>query len=115
MYLDQLKVFCDLAETGSFSKAGLLNGITEKTLIQQVLLLEQELQVTLLSRDGSKIGLTEEGTALCQAGRQMLEIYRSLGERLEALRNRVSGELRIASTYSIGLNELPPRLKMFRA
>jgi DNA-binding transcriptional LysR family regulator len=114
MYLDQLKVFCDLAETGSFSKAGVLHGITEQTLTQQVHMLEQELQVALLTRDGSKIGLTAEGTALCEAARQMLKIYRDLGARLQALRNRVSGELRIASTYSIGLNELPPRLKMFR-
>ncbi len=115
MYLDQLKVFCDLAETGSFSKAGVLHGITENALTRQVQMLEQELQVALLTRDGSKIALTAEGTALCDAARQMLEIYQHLGARLQALRNVVSGELRIASTYSIGLNELPPRLKMFRA
>lgn len=115
MYLDQLKVFCDLAETGSFSKAGVLHGITENALSQQVCMLEQELQVALLTRDGSKVALTPEGTALCDAARQMLEIHRQLSARLLALRNVMSGELRIASTYSIGLNELPPRLKSFRA
>ena len=32
MYIDVFKVFCDLAETGSFSKAAAVNGVTQKTL-----------------------------------------------------------------------------------
>ena len=34
MYIDTFKVFCDLAETGSFSKAAVLNAITQSAVSQ---------------------------------------------------------------------------------
>jgi LysR family transcriptional regulator, transcriptional activator of the cysJI operon len=114
MNIDTFKVFCDLAETGSFSKAAALNGITQSAVSQQVRGLENKFQVTLVERVRRNFALTPEGSAFLQACREILEVYVNLDARLHHLRDVVAGELKIASIYSIGLHELPPRLKTFR-
>ena len=114
MYIDVFKVFCDLAETGSFSKAAALNGITQSAVSQQVRAIENKFQVVLVDRGRRNFALTNEGKAFLQASREILEVYNHLGDRLHEMRNVVAGELKIASIYSIGLHELPPHLKVFR-
>jgi DNA-binding transcriptional LysR family regulator len=114
MYIDVFKVFCDLAETGSFSKAAVVNGITQSAVSQQVRAIENKFQVVLVDRGRRNFALTGEGRAFLQASREILEVYNHLGDRLHEMRNVVAGELKIASIYSIGLHELPPHLKAFR-
>lgn len=114
MYIDTFKVFSDLAETKSFSKAAALNAITQSAVSQRIRALENRFEVTLVERGRRNLTLTVEGAAFLEASREILEVYNHLGDRLHALRNVVAGELRIASIYSIGLHELPPRLKTFR-
>jgi len=114
MYIDVFKVFCDLAETGSFSKAAALNGITQSAVSQQVRAIENKFQVVLVDRGRRSFALTGEGRAFLQASREILEVYNHLGDRLHEMRNVVAGELKIASIYSVGLHELPPHLKRFR-
>jgi DNA-binding transcriptional LysR family regulator len=114
MYIDTFKVFCDLAETGSFSKAAVLNAITQSAVSQQIRALENKFQVTLVERGRRNFALTAEGHAFLEASREILEVYNNLDHRLHELRDVVGGELRIASIYSIGLHELPAHLKGFR-
>ncbi len=114
MYIDVFKVFCDLAETGSFSKAAVLNDVTQSAVSQQVRAIENKFQVVLVDRGRRNFALTNEGKAFLQASREILEVYNHLGDRLHEMRNVVAGELKIASIYSIGLHELPPHLKAFR-
>jgi LysR family transcriptional regulator, transcriptional activator of the cysJI operon len=114
MYIDTFKVFSDLADTGSFSKAAVVNGITQSAVSQQIRAIENKFQVVLVDRGRRNFALTHEGRAFLQASREILEVYNQLGDRLHEMRNVVAGELKIASIYSIGLHELPPRLKQFR-
>jgi DNA-binding transcriptional LysR family regulator len=115
MYIETFKVFCDLAETESFSKAAVLNAITQSAVSQQIRGLEERFSARLIERGRRTFSLTAEGQVFLQASREILGIYDQLEDRLRELRNVVAGELRIASIYSIGLHELPPRLKTFRA
>src|SRR6478609_10155970 len=114
MYIETFKVFCDLAETGSFSKAASLNSITQSAVSQQIRTLETRYKVTLVERGRRSLELTPEGVIFLAAGKEILNIYNHLGDRLHELRDVVAGELRVASIYSIGLHELPPVLKAFR-
>jgi len=114
MYIETFKVFCDLAETGSFSKAALLNSITQSAVSQQIRALENRFHVTLVERGRRSLSLTPEGVAFLDASKEILDVYNHLGDRLHELRNVMAGEVRIASIYSIGLHELPPLLKLFR-
>jgi LysR family transcriptional regulator, transcriptional activator of the cysJI operon len=115
MNIDHFKVFCDLAETQSFSKAAALNGITQSAVSQRVRQMEDKFGATLVERGRRNFALTPEGLAMLEASREMLAVYNDLGARLHTIRDEVGGELRVASIFSIGLHELPPLLKAFQA
>lgn len=115
MQVDVFKVFCDLVETSSFSKAAAINSITQSAVSQQIRALETRYQVTLIKRGGRNFALTPEGAAFLETSKEILDIYNHLEDRIHELRNVVEGELKIAALFSIGLHELPPLLKKFRA
>lgn len=114
MQIETFKVFCDLAEGGSFSKAAVANSVTQSAVSQQIRALEQRFQVTLIERGRRNFALTAEGEAFLKASREIVGVYEQLGDRFHSLRNVVGGEIKIATIYSIGLHELPPYLKTFR-
>jgi len=115
MQIETFKIFCDLADTRSFSKAASNNAITQSAVSQQIRSLEARFKVTLIDRGRRNFSLTAEGKAFLDASKDILNIYDHLGDRLRALHNVVAGELHIAAIYSIGLHDLPPYLKAFRA
>ncbi len=114
MQIQTFKIYCDIADTESFSKAAALNHITQSAVSQQIRSLEEKYKVMLIERGKKNFSLTQEGKVFLQASREILETYDSLSERIDSLRNVVSGQLRIATVFSIGLHELPPYLKEFR-
>lgn len=115
MYIDSLKVFSALADTGSFSRAGEVLSISQSAVSQQVSALEKKLKVSLLERGGrSGVVLTPEGHVFLNACREILSIYSSIEGRMKSAHRNATGDIRIASIYSIGLHELPPILRNFR-
>ncbi|MBV9659459.1 MAG: LysR family transcriptional regulator [Verrucomicrobia bacterium] len=115
MQIETFKVFCDLVETASFSRAATLNSITQSAVSQQIRALELRYGVSLIERGKKNFCVTSEGRAFLQASREILATYENLGSRLRELQNIVAGELTIATVFSIGLHELPPFLKKFSA
>ncbi|MBV8212522.1 MAG: LysR family transcriptional regulator [Verrucomicrobia bacterium] len=114
MQIETFKIFRDLVETGSFSKAAELNAITQSAVSQQIRALEKRFKTALIRRRKKNFSITPEGKALLQASQEILRTYETLGDRLEELKNHVSGNLIIATVHSIGLHELPRSLKLFR-
>ena len=114
MQIETFKIFCDLADSRSFSKAASANAITQSAVSQQIRALETRFNVTLIERGRRNFSLTVEGKAFLEASKEILGVYDHLGDSLRELHNVVAGELRIAAIYSIGLHELPPYLKIFR-
>src|SRR4029077_960778 len=114
MHIQSFKVFSNLAETSSFSKAAQMNGITQSAVSQQVRSLERRFRVKLIERGRKNFSLTPEGRAFLQASHQVMSILEDLEGRIHNLQNLVAGELCISTIFSIGLHELPPYLKIFR-
>ncbi len=114
MQIQSFKVFCDLTQTASFSKAAEMNGITQSAVSQQVRAIEQRFHVKLIERGRKNFALTPEGRCFLEASKEILVTLDGLGTRIQKLQNVVAGELRIATIFSIGLHELPPYLKNFR-
>ena len=114
MHIQSFRVFSNLAETSSFSKAAQMNGITQSAVSQQVRSLERRFRVKLIERGRKNFSLTPEGRAFLQASHQVMSILEDLEGRIHNLQNLVAGELRISTIFSIGLHELPPYLKIFR-
>lgn len=113
MQIDSFKVFCDLAETESFTKAAQINNITQSAVSQQISSLERQLKCLLIERSKKKFRLTREGQLLYEYGKQVIQAYESLLSKLQEVKDIVSGTIRVATIYSIGLHDLPPYLKRF--
>src|SRR5690606_39105811 len=89
------------------------NQITQSAVSQQVSALERTFKSLLIERSKKKFRLTREGQILYDYAKQLINIYESLYSRLQEVRDIVSGTIRVATIYSIGLHDLPPYIKKF--
>jgi DNA-binding transcriptional LysR family regulator len=114
MHLETLKTFCDLIETGSFSKAAALNFISQSAVSQQVQALERRFDQQLIERGRRKgVAPTEAGRLLYLECKEILERFNALENRLRAHSEVIAGSIRVATVYSVGLHEIPPYIKQF--
>ena len=113
MQIESLKVFCDLAETESFTKAAQINGVTQSAVSQQISSLERQFKSLLIERSKKKFRLTREGQVLYEYSKQIIQTYEALQSQLQEIKDIVSGTIRVATIYSIGLHDLPPYIKRF--
>jgi DNA-binding transcriptional LysR family regulator len=114
MHVETLKTFCDLVETGSFSKAAALNFISQSAVSQQVRALERRYDQSLIER-GRRHGvtLTEAGRLFYSECKELLDRFQSLETRMRHRSAAITGTVRVATVYSVGLHELPPYVKQF--
>src|SRR3981189_181212 len=68
MELHQLRYFCAVAESGSFSRAAEQSHVSQPSLSQQILKLEDELGARLFDRLGRAVRLTEGGEKVLPRG-----------------------------------------------
>jgi DNA-binding transcriptional LysR family regulator len=117
LQIETLKIFCDLVETRSFSLAAERNFVTQSAVSQQVRALEESFKHRLLERVRGRreVRLTGAGEVFYRESLNVLAAYRNLHERVRGLDGTVSGTVRVATVYSIGLHELPPAVRRFMA
>lgn len=113
MQIESLKVFTDLAETESFTKAAQINAVTQSAVSQQISSLERQFKSILIERSKKKFRLTREGQVLYEYSKQIIQTYEALQNRIQEIKDIVSGTIRVSTIYSIGLHDLPPYLKLF--
>ncbi len=113
MQIESLKVFCDLAETESFTKAAQINNVTQSAVSQQISSLERIFKALLIERSKKRFRLTREGQVLYEHSKQVIQTYDQLHSRLQEIKEIISGTIRIATIYSIGLHDLPPYIQRF--
>jgi DNA-binding transcriptional LysR family regulator len=113
MQIESLKVFCDLAETHSFTKAAQINEVTQSAVSQQISSLERLFKALLIERSKKRFRLTREGQVLYDYSKQVIQTYGALHDKLQQIKEIISGTIRVATIYSIGLHDLPPYLKKF--
>ncbi len=113
MQIESLKMFCDLAETKSFTKAAQINGVTQSAVSQQISSLETKFAAALIERSKKKFTLTKEGETLYKYSNQIVQSYDELRHKIQEIQNVVTGAIKVVTIYSIGLHELPPYLKKF--
>ena len=113
MQIESLKVFCDLVETESFTKAAQINQVTQSAVSQQISSLERLYKSRLIERSKRNFRLTLEGQVLYDYSKQILHTCDSLHSKVQEIKDIVAGSIRIATIYSIGLHELPPYITKF--
>ena len=113
MNIESLKVFCDLADTESFTKAAQINGVTQSAVSQQITSLERTFKSLLVERSKLKMRLTREGQVLYDYSKQIRQLYRDLDHKMQEVKDVISGSIMVSTIYSIGLHDLPPYVKRF--
>jgi LysR family transcriptional regulator, transcriptional activator of the cysJI operon len=113
MQIESLKVFCDLTETESFTKAAQINGVTQSAVSQTISSLERQFKSLLIERSKKNFRLTAEGEVLYDYSKQILQTHDALHSKLQEIKEIISGNIRVATIYSIGLHVLPPYIKKF--
>ncbi|HYL96249.1 MAG TPA: LysR family transcriptional regulator, partial [Terriglobales bacterium] len=107
MQIESLKVFCDLTETESFTKAAQINGVTQSAVSQTISSLERQFKSLLIERSKKNFRLTPEGEVLYDYSKKILQNYDAIQSKMQELKNEVSGDVRVAAVYSIALHDLP--------
>jgi len=113
MQLETLKVFCDVVETGSFSKAAVLNFISQSAVSQQMRALEEKYDHKLIERGKRNLAPTLAGQILYEVAKDVLTRLAGMEQRLQKLSKSVVGEVRLATIYSVGMHELHEHLAEF--
>jgi LysR family hydrogen peroxide-inducible transcriptional activator len=113
MEIHQLRYFCSVARSGSFTKAAAQEGIAQPSLSQQISKLERDLGSQLFDRLGRGVKLTEFGRALLPQAHEILRQVNHARGSLESLRLSVAGRLAIGCIPTITPYFLAPRLRNF--
>lgn len=113
MLIESLKIFCDIADLNSFSRAAERNYVTQSSVSQQVRKLETHWKTRLINREKRSVSLTREGEVLYAKARSMLERYDEINRFMGLKSKTVSGSVKVAAIHGVGLHELPPYLKRF--
>ena len=113
MQIETLKVFCDLVESRSFSRAAIRNYITQSAVSQQIKNLEARFETQLLRRDGRSVTPTAAGRKFYETSRVILDKYDHLQQEMKSVGQGVAGSIRVATIYSVGIYEMSVVVKSF--
>jgi len=108
-----MKTFCDLVDTGSFSKAAESNQISQSAVSQQVAALERDLGARLLTRGGGFAVPTDAGKAFYRGAKEILRRYEQTLQEVRSAQEVVRPVLRIGTIYSVGFYLLDPYVRKF--
>jgi DNA-binding transcriptional LysR family regulator len=115
MHIRSLKVFCDVVDRRSFSRAADDNGISQSSASQVVQAIEERLGVQLLDRSKRPFDLTAEGQRYYDGCRQLVKRYAELEEEVRTLHDAEARSLVVASIYSVGLHHMSAFMQRFSA
>ncbi len=113
MNIDVMKTFCDLVDTGSFSKAAEANYVSQSAVSQQLAKLERDLATQLISRGAGLVAPTDAGRALYLGAKEILGRYEQLLGEVRSAADSVRGVLRVGTIYSVGFYLLDPFVRKF--
>ena len=113
MELHQLRYFCAVAETSSFSRAAEQSHVSQPSLSQQILKLEDELGARLFDRLGRSVRLTDLGKTFLPRARAVLrELEAARGDLVEQ-KDSLGGTVSVGVIPTVAPYFLPPLLTSF--
>ncbi len=110
-----LRLFISVVDTGSFSAAAELLGISTSVVSRQIAALEAELGIRLLKRSTRRIELTEAGSLYLTRVRSLLMELETANRSLKQPNTPAAGRFRIAAPTALGLCLIAPAIADFMA
>ncbi|MNB72171.1 HTH-type transcriptional regulator GltR [compost metagenome] len=112
MELTYLRTFCEVAASGSYTRAAENLGYAQSSITAQIAKLEELYGAKLLERSGRGMAPTFAGRTLLGYAHHILAL---VGEAKEAVSEGHSGELAIGSIETLAAYFLPHRLHRYRS
>jgi DNA-binding transcriptional LysR family regulator len=103
---EHLRLFRDVAQTRSITRAAEMNSVTPSAASQHIAELERALGVRLLDRSTRPLSLTTEGRLYSDLCRDVLRRNDEFRSALDDLKPEIQGTVRVAAIYSVGLSEM---------
>ena len=113
MELHQLRYFCAIVDTGSFSRAARLTHVSQPSLSQQIRKLEDELGARLFDRLGRSVRLTQLGQAFLPRARAVLRELEAARGDVDEQKDSVGGTITIGVIPTVAPYLLPRHLAAF--
>lgn len=113
MELHQLRYFCAIADTGSFSRAAQQTHVSQPSLSQQIGKLEDELGTRLFDRLGRSVRLTELGKSFLPRARAVLCDLESARNDIVEKKTSITGLISVGVIPTIAPYFLPSILATF--
>ncbi|MCG7624020.1 LysR family transcriptional regulator [Epibacterium sp. Ofav1-8] len=111
---NHIRAFLTTAETGSLSAAARRLGLTQPTLSRQVAMLESELDLMLFERVGRRLVLTQAGQQLLNHSRRMGEAAAAMSFAASGQAQAIEGTVRITASDMLSSYLLPTVLQKLR-
>lgn len=99
MNIHGLKLFYQVATTGSFTKAAEILRISQPAVSSQIKRFEHEIGVQLFKQQGRGVALTEFGEALAEKAQNLIALEHHIETFIEDYRLAKAGNLHIVATY----------------
>ena len=118
MDIRTLRYFVEVVRQQSFTRAAEKLFVTQPTISKMLKNLEDELNCTLLIRDGRKLLLTDTGRVVFERGQAILGEFSQLESELSDINHLHKGVLRLGIPPMVGMlmaEPLPPALSGRRA
>ncbi|VTR56040.1 Ben and cat operon transcriptional regulator [Serratia fonticola] len=108
-----LRYFVEVVRQQSFTRAAEKLFVTQPTISKMLRHLEDELECTLLVREGRKLHLTDSGQAVYQRGLAILDEFRQLEAELDDISSVKKGVLRLGIPPMVG-RQIAGLIRQFR-
>ena len=106
MNIETLRIFRDVVAYRSFSMGAAANNVSQSAATQSVHRVEKHFDVQLVDRGKRPFVLTPEGEACYEGFREVLELYDAVDVRVRSLRKEITGVVKVAAIYSVGLHDM---------
>jgi DNA-binding transcriptional LysR family regulator len=113
MNIDTLRIYCDVVQHQSFSRGAAINNVSQSAATQSIHRMEKHFGTQLVDRSKRPFVLTPEGQACYEGFREVLELYDAVEARVRSLRKEITGMVRVAAIYSVGLHDLSRYMQGF--
>jgi DNA-binding transcriptional LysR family regulator len=110
---DQFRLFLDVLDTGSFSAAARLHGLTPSSVARRIDSLESSLACQLVSRNTHSIRPTPAGQAFAERARRIVHELHLARAEMTSLQSTPEGRIRIDAPAPFGRRHLAPALAEF--
>ena len=110
-----LRLFISVVDTGSFSAAAELLGISTSVVSRGIAALEAELGIRLLKRSTRRVELTDAGSIYLKRVRILLTELEETNKSLKNPNSTAAGRFRIVTSTAIGLSLIVPAIADFMA